>query len=206
LLAAPVLAGVGALAVAGGLGYYWWQRLQILDTPIRESLVADSNAAQNKFIRVKMAELTSLGHQQYAHHLGNFIQLKAGIEKHLHSHDAPEETKERIEQLVDTLVSEVVEQFDRLVDLGDQKKRLAGQNPVRAAERTGQIDTARASLAKQIERAYLALRDVSSNVSDLVDPLPATTTPVSERLEDIIRDLHDEAEIARRVATRLAAD
>ena len=200
----PGLIGASIAGTLVGLGVHWKKRLVQLDPELRSELVERSNQRQSEALRERIRELSKSGFDQYAVHLRNFTQVKATIEKELHSRGELDEKKERIEHLVDTLVADVANQFETLTVLSGQAEKLKNSTSESAVTRLEQVEKSRLDLAKQIERAYLALREIGRNVDDLIDPLPSTQSAVSSRLEETISNLHDEAEVAQGVAGRLS--
>jgi len=199
--------GITTLVGVAAMGSYWRRQLAKLERQIELNLVDESNEAQNQEFLRRIKSLQDRGYASFAKTLGNFVSVKASIEKELHSSGDLDESKARVEYLVDSLMADVANQYETLVALDQREKKILGlpanqHNPERLAE----ISTAKKNLGSQLERAYLALRDIGTSVADIVNPMPTSTQDLSSRLEDTISDMHAEAEIAERVSLRLAGD
>lgn len=194
--------GVAGLA-AGGLGVYWYRELKRQEPEIARQLVHESNHAQKVELLARAQKLKDDGYESHAKVLKNFIQVKIEIEDDVHRSGEIDEAKQRIENLVDTLVADVAEQFNTLVKLDQHQKRLERSGGAKADERRTEIQKTKEHLASQIERAYSALLEIGGNVPDILDPLPEVRNGVTERLEGTISDLHIEAEVAQNVGSRM---
>lgn len=203
ILSLPVVSAGVAVAATGGLLVYWKRRMAGLEPKILKDLVDESNQAQNKALLGIMKELEKAGYKSYATSLGNFVSVKSEIEKELSDHGTIDDAYQRTENLIDTLVADVADQFQTLVKLDRHQKALERSSADTAKTRREEIRASQASLAKQIERAYLALREIGRNVSDIIDPIPATRDLVTSRLEQTISELHTESEIAQGIGSRL---
>ena len=199
----PILS-VGVVgAAATGLAVFWKKRLGGMDQKIVRDLVDESNEAQNAELLKRMKELEKAGYSDYAKTLGNFVSVKVEIEKELRQYGNIEEGYRRTEKLIDTLVADVADQFRTLVKLDKHQDRLKRSSSDKADTRREEIRQTQKTLANQIERAYIALREIGRNVDDIVDPISPEQDLVSGRLEETISDLHEESEIAQHVGSRM---
>jgi len=190
-------------AAATGLVVFWKRKLREMDPQIVKDLVDESNSAQAAELLGRMKELENAGYSDYAKTLGNFVSVKTEIEKELRDYGKIEDAYRRTENLIDTLVADVADQFRALVKLDKHQSKLAKSSYDNAEARREEIRETRKNLADQIERAYLALREIGRNLSDVLDPINFDQELVSGRLEETISDLHDESEIAQSVGSRM---
>lgn len=201
---AAALAAVPVIVTGGVLTALYRKQLPKARKEALIRLVTKSNQEQKEELKRREKILLEKGYQSYATNLSHFNTVKSSIEEEIHKSGEVDERKKRIEQLVDTLLADVVENFDYLVELDSHRKRLHGSVHADSSTRAQEVESSMKNLAGQIERAYLALREIGRNIPDVINPAPERRDEVSNRLEDTIAELSDEAEIAQRVGSRLS--
>lgn len=181
----PVCFGLGGLVVAGLAGY-WRLRWHGIEEGLRRAMIREHNEAQNSALQESATLMRGNGAGAEAEQMEKFIELKAKVERRLHGGGLLTEQRMQLDQLVDSLCFGVRDQLCALAGL----------------ERS-EIPVLRANAQSQVAAAFTTLTATVEELDTILGPsAPALTSPDAS-LEEVMRRLREEAEIARRVQARL---
>lgn len=227
ILSSPVT--IGAVVLAGALGFglgaglmgfmalyagaalgmrsYWEKNRSKLDAACLKELIEESNEAQDNELRRIIGELNVRSLPQYAVCLSRFLILKQKIERELHGGPHLSAFAMQIEKAVDGICKEVCLEITRLKDREqDLGEVLTSREPARLEA----LEAARRQSQAAILHAYTSLYQTHAGLIGL-DATAGTRAkmPVAkeaapgERLNQILGDLKDEADLIVRTRARI---
>jgi hypothetical protein len=180
-----IVAGMGGVVV-GGLGLYWRVQWDGLTASLRQKMIADHNAAQNALLRDAAKKMRSAGARTEAKLLDRFIELKAQVESRLHAGGVLTQQKMQMDQLVDSLCFGVRDQLCGLAGLGNSPEAIPPEK-----------------VHSQVAAALATLEGTVGELDVILGPGEAPAGLADGSLDEVMRRLREESEIARRVQARL---
>jgi len=191
--------------VAIGLRKYWEKQRSALDAASLRDLIHESNEAQDEELKRIIGHLAASGQPQYALCLGRFLVLKQKIEAEIYRGSHLSTFAREIEKGVDGICAEVCREITRLrereEDIGEV---LTSRDPARL----DQLDAARRESQAAILHAYTSLYQTHSGILGLgsattVAPTAAKESEPGRKLNEILGDLRDEADLIARTHARI---
>lgn len=190
----PLLAAGLGIAVASGIMYYWKTHKTELDKRVIESLISQSNTEQNNVLINRCNDLARSGYRDYGVTLASFLKIKKQIEGTLEENNEYSKSREKVENLVDTLCFEVSEELTQLVAL-QKKKRWRKKTEAQYK-----------NIASRIQSAYQILENTWEDLDQILDPTYGLEGTQKSKLDSVIQELEEENTLSKKIRERIQTE
>lgn len=204
--AGPMLSGLLALGVGGGVAAYWKSQHGKLEGKIIQSLVDESNDEQDEILIRNARRLYTDGHNSYAASLCSFLETKREIEKAIHSEGELTFQKQEIEKLIDAIAFGASDQLKQLAYF-DEKLKDKGAIPL-TEDQKEKIQKARSEISDRLHDAFETLEQTQENIGLVLNPASDLDRPDTsdDMMDSAINQLKKEQDVAQRVRKRMKTE
>jgi hypothetical protein len=186
--------------VSGFQYVYWKKNRPQLAQKFRNELIAEHNQLQNKALEQTCAGFLKEGHLYHSKKLQEVLEMKKKIEAKILSDPSFISQGEQIEVLTDTLCIGVMSHLKKMTAIDTEIRKLP-----KNSESKKKLNLTRAELVDQVEEATKTLNETWEQLDIILKPGFVRMSDRSS-LEPVIQKLRDEAELARKIERRVAAD
>lgn len=184
------------------LWYYWRLTGSALEKRILKRVISKSNLKQEDAMTKRLESLRKGRASDLAITLGKFVEMKREMELEIaKGQDVPEAAAD-VEAMVDALCFGVADELD---DLANVQGRLARPDLQVSDEQKESLLEHQRELVSSVSQAYKTLKETRYNLDAILHPTSLDLPKRDRQLGEVVLQLKEETEIAKRVRRRMDA-